>query len=230
MTWTIGSALRTTFVLVRDNFFAFFVTTLVVTTPLLVVDILEGGIVVSLAAGLLSNVLTAICLTVGTLQAMAGHRPDAAGLLRQIGRPNSGRLILLGIVQSLVIALGFMLVIPGIWVLALWMVATPAMVVDDLSVGAALDRSAALTRDRRWRTLGAFGACLVIAIVPLTIINYLAVELAGGTEGSLTEHVVMWLVGAVLGAVMGCLPTVLYALLLQEKDGTTIAQLAVDRG
>lgn len=230
MTWTIGSAVRTTVTLVRDNFFAFFVTTLVVTTPLLVVDIVQGGIVVSLAAGVLSNVLTAICLTVGTLQAMAGHRPDAAGLLRQIGRPNGGRLILLGIVQSLVVALGLTLLIPGIYVLALWMVATPAMVVDDLSVGAALDRSAALTRDRRWRTLGAFGACLIIAVVPLTIINYLVVELAGGAEGSLTEHIVMWLVGAVLGAVMGSLPTVLYALLRQEKEGTTIAQLAIDRG
>lgn|GEM_PF-6445341 len=230
MTWTVGSAVRATFALVRDNFFAFFVTTLVATTPLLVVDIIEGGIVVSLAAGLLSNVLTAICLTVGTLQAMTGHRPDVAGLLRQIGRPNSGRLILLGVVQSLVIALGFTLVIPGIWVLALWMVATPAMVVDDLSVGAALDRSAALTRDRRWRTLGAFGACLIIAVVPLSIVNYLAIELAGGAEGSFTDFIVTWLVGAVLGTVMGCLPTVLYALLLQEKDGTTIAQLAIDRG
>jgi len=230
VTWTVGSAVRATFALVRDNFFAFFVTTLVATTPLLVVDIIEGGIVVSLAAGLLSNVLTAICLTVGTLQAMTGHRPDVAGLLRQIGRPNSGRLILLGVVQSLVIALGFTLVIPGIWVLALWMVATPAMVVDDLSVGAALDRSAALTRDRRWRTLGAFGACLIIAVVPLSIVNYLAIELAGGAEGSFTDFIVTWLVGAVLGTVMGCLPTVLYALLLQEKDGTTIAQLAIDRG
>jgi hypothetical protein len=230
MTWTVGSAVRTTCTLVRDNFLAFFVTTLVVTTPLLIVDVIRGGIVVSLAAGVLSNVLTAICLTVGTLQAMAGHRPSAAGLLRQIGRPNGGRLILLGIVQSLVIALGFTLVIPGVWVLALWMVATPAMVVDDLSVGAALDRSAALTRNRRWRTLGAFGACLIVAVVPLAVINYLVIALAGGAAGSLTEHIVMWLVGAVLGAVMGSLPTVLYALLRQEKEGTTIAQLAIDRG
>ena len=230
MTWTVGSAVRATFALVRDNFSAFFVTTLVLTAPMLIADLIEGGMVVSLALGAVSNVLTALCLSVGTLQAMAGHRPDTAGLLRQLGRPNSGRLILLGIVQSLVIALGFTLVVPGVYVLALWMVAVPAMIVDNLSVGEALDRSSALTRDRRWRTLLAFAAVLVICVVPLTAIDYLLIWLVGGTEESVSGYFVTWLVGAVLGAVMGSLPAVLYGLLREEKEGMTVAQLATDLG
>ena len=39
MSWTIESALRTTFALVRDNFGPFFAATLAFTAPLLLVDL-----------------------------------------------------------------------------------------------------------------------------------------------------------------------------------------------
>src|SRR5262245_10368927 len=155
MSWTIESALRTTFALVRDNFGPFFATALVFTSPALLVNLLDGGLAVALIVSILTNVLVSLSLSVGIIRAMAGMPPpDSAALLRRVNRPQAGTVILLGIVQSVVIGLGFTLIVPGLWVLALWMVALPAMLVEHGDIGAALNRSTELTRNRRGRVLG----------------------------------------------------------------------------
>jgi Membrane domain of glycerophosphoryl diester phosphodiesterase len=226
MSWTIESALRTTFTLVRDNFGPFFAATLAFTAPSLLVDLVGGGLLISLVVGFITNVLVSISLTVGAIQAMAGKRPDFATLMRQANRPRSSTLILLGIVQSVVICLGFTLLVPGFWVLALWMVAMPAMLVEHKGVGDALNRSAELTRERRWRVLGTFVAGCLLAGVPLALVDFLLDRLIGFDEASAGYYILGWLTGAALATVLGSLPAVLYVLLRGEKEGVTLPQIA----
>ena len=216
MDWTIDSALRTTFPVLRNNFAAFYAATLVFTTPSLLVSLVDGGLVVSLVVAIIANVLVSVSLTVGTIQAMAGVRPAFATLMQQATRPDIGKLILLGIVQHVVIGLGLVaLIVPGLYVLCLWMVAMPAMIVERLAVGEALDRSVGLTRDRRWRVLGAFA----VLAIPLGVIA----ELLGASPG---EHILSWLIEAALATVLASLSAVLYALLRGEKEGVTPQQIA----
>ena len=95
------------------------------------------------------------------------------------------------------------------------MVALPAIIVERPTVGGALDRSAALTRERRWLVLGIF----VLVAIPAI----LAVEILGALTGIV---VVTWLLEAALSTVLVSLTVVLYASLRGEKEGVTPEQIA----
>ncbi len=220
MSWTIESALRTTFALLRDNFVAFFVATLVFTAPSLILSLLGVGYLVTLVVGLVANVLVMVSLNIGAIRAMGGMRSDIATLINSVNRPDLGRLILLGIVQNIVTMLGVIaFIVPGLWVLSLWMVAMPAMLVEHATVGGALDRSANLTQRRRWQVLGAF---LVVA-VPVVIVA----QVLGISTGA---FVLFWLIEAALATVLVSLSAVLYTLLCGEKEGATVVQIATALG
>ena len=59
-----------------------------------------------------------------------------------------------------------------------------AMIVERTTVGGALNRSANLTRERRWHVLGVVAGCVLIAVVPLAVIEYLLDEIVGVASGS----------------------------------------------
>lgn len=220
MTWNLDSALVTTFTLVRDNFMAFFAVALLFNAPSLVIGFIGGGFAVELVVSVVAHVLLTVCLTIGAIQAMAGARPGFIVLVQQINRPDLGKLLALGIVQNVVIMLGLIAFIaPGLYVLSLWMVAMPAIIVERSTVGGALDRSAALTRERRWLVLGTF---LLVAIPAI-----LVVEIVGTVTGI---FFVTWLLEAALSTVLVSLTVVFYALLRGEKEGTTPAQIAAALG
>jgi hypothetical protein len=217
MTWNLDSALVTTFTLVRANFAAFFAVALLFNAPSLVVGFIDGGFAVALVVGVVAHVLLTVCLTIGSIRAMAGARPSFTVLVQQINRPDLGKLLALGIVQNVVIMLGLIAFIaPGLYVLSLWMVAMPAIIVERSTVGGALDRSAALTRERRWLVLGIF----VLVAIPAILV----VEIVGTLTGI---SIVTWLLEAALSTVLVSLTVVLYALLRGEKEGTTPAEIAV---
>ena len=216
MTWNLDSVLLATFALVRANFMAFFAVALLFSAPSLVIGFTGGGYVVALVVGLIANILLTVSLTIGALQAMGGARPGFAILVQQINRPDLGKLLALGGVQHVVIMVGLMaLIAPGLFVLSLWMVALPAIIVERSTVGGALDRSAALTRGRRWLVLGIF---MLVAIPAI-----LVVEILGALTGIV---VVTWLLEAALSTVLVSLTVVLYASLRGEKEGVTPEQIA----
>ena len=220
MTWNLDTALVTTFTLVRDNFAAFFAVALLFNAPSLVIDLIGGGFAVELVVSVVAHVLLTVCLTIGAIRAMAGARPGFTVLVQQINRPDLGKLLALGIVQNVVIMLGLIAFIaPGLYVLSLWMVAMPAIIVERSTVGGALDRSAALTRERRWLVLGIF----VLVAIPAILV----VEIVGTLTGI---FFVTWLLEAALSTVLVSLTVVFYALLRGEKEGTTPAQIAAALG
>jgi hypothetical protein len=220
MTWNLDSALVTTFTLVRDNFAAFFAVALLFNAPSLIIGFVDDGFAVALVVGIVAHILLTVCLTVGAIQAMAGARPSFTLLVQQIKRPDLGKLLALGIAQNVVIMLGLMaLIAPGLYVLSLWMVAMPVLIVERSTVGGALDRSAALTRERRWLVLGIF----VLVAIPAILV----VEILGALTGI---AIVTWLLEAALSTVLVSLTVVFYALLRGEKEGVTPQQIAAAVG
>lgn len=220
MTWNLDSALVTTFTLVRDNFAAFFAVALLFNAPSLIIGFVDDGFAVALVVGIVAHILLTVCLTVGAIQAMAGARPSFTLLVQQIKRPDLGKLLALGIAQNVVIMLGLMaFIVPGLYVLSLWMVAMPALIVERSTVGGALDRSAALTRERRWLVLGIF----VLVAIPAILV----VEILGALTGI---AIVTWLLEAALSTVLVSLTVVFYALLRGEKEGVTPQQIAAAVG
>jgi hypothetical protein len=167
---------------------------------------------------LVAGVATTICLTWGALQAMAGRKPGWEAMLRQLQGPLIGRLLLLGIFQYLVIGVSAILIIPPFFLLPLWAVTIPAMMVERLEIGAAFQRSIDLTRNRRLQILGAFVLWVVIFAIGAVVIMAL---LGRGGLGLF----ILWVWAAVAGTVVHPLPAIFYVLLRGEKEGATVEQI-----
>ena len=216
--WTVGSVLERSYGLARDNFAAFVTVTLVFSAGSLVVDVLSLGLLAGLVH-MATGAATTICLTWGTLKALGGEPPAWEPMLRQVQGPRFWQVLLLGVILYLAIGLSAILVIPPFFLLPLWSVAIPAMMVEKSDIGSAFARSVDLTRDRRLRILGVF----VAAGVAVLLGGWILVALFGfGAIGNL----VLAIYGAVASTFIHPLSAILYTHLLAEKHGVMPAQVA----
>jgi hypothetical protein len=215
--WTVTSILERSYMLARDNFAAFFTVAVIFGAVSLVMNILSLGLLAGLV-GLVLSVATSICLTWGTLQAIAGRKPEWEPMLRQLQGPLFGRLLLLGCIQYFVIAVSAIVVIGPLFLIPLWAVTIPVMMVERTDVGGAFNRSMDLTAGRRLPILGVFLLWFVIFALGAIVIIAL---LGHGALGSL----VMWIYGALAGIVVHTLPAIFYVLLREEKEGATAGQI-----
>jgi len=211
------SVLEKSYAMARDNFGAFVTVTMVFAAVSLVVDVLSLGLLGGIIH-LVCSVATAICITWGALQAMGGRKPEWEPMLRRLQAPNFGMLLLLGCIQYFVIAISMILVVPPFFLLPLWAVAIPAMMVERTDIGGAFNRSVELTRHRRLPILGTFLLWAVIFGAGAVVI----VLLLG--HGPIS-HLVLWVYSAVAATVVQPLPAIFYVLLREEKEGATAEQI-----
>jgi hypothetical protein len=216
--WTVTSVLEQAYMMARDNFAAFVTVTLVFGAVALVMDILSLGLLAGLVH-LVVSVATSICITWGAFQVIAGRKPEWEPMLRQMQGPLFGRLLLLGCIQYFVIAASIIVVIGPLFLIPLWAVAIPAMMIERLGVGDALQRSMDLTAGRRLRILGAF----ILLIVILALGGWIIMVLLGFSP---IGHLVVWVYSAVASTVVQPLPAIIYVLLREEKEGVTAQQIA----
>jgi hypothetical protein len=215
--WTPISVLERSYALARENFTAFVTVTLVFSAVSLVAEVLTlgflGGII-----HLVVSVATAICLTWGTFQAIAGRKPEWEPMMRQLQAPLFGRMLGLGVMQYIVIGLSAFLVIGPFILLPLWAVTIPVMMVERTSIGDSFQRSMDLTQHRRLRILGTFVLLAVILILGAVVIMLV---LGGGA----LSRLVLVIYAAVASTVMQPLPAIVYVLLREEKEGLTAGQI-----
>jgi hypothetical protein len=143
-------------------------------------------------------------------------------------------LIGLGILHSLAVAVGFMLlIVPGVMLYMMWSVAAPALVAERNSVFAAFGRSRFLTRGARWKI---FALQLVIIVIYGMVSSSLGVMLiaVNGIEaaGNIGQTLPLWylavsaVIQTILAAIWGALQTSLYVELRDWKDGPDADALA----
>jgi hypothetical protein len=90
---------------------------------------------------------------------------------RSIARTHS--LFGLSVLSGLGIGLGLVaLIVPGLFLIALWFVAVPACAVEQLTAKAAMSRSVELTRGNRMRLLAIAGVGGAVCAVPLLILGF----------------------------------------------------------
>lgn len=216
--WSVVSVLEKAYAMARDNFAAFVTVTIIFAAVSLVVDVLSLGLLGGLVH-LVCSVATAICITWGALQAMAGRKPEWEPMLRRLQAPNVAMLLVLGCIQYFVIAISAILVIPPFFLLPLWAVTIPVMMVERTDIGGAFNRSMDLTRHRRLPILGAFLLWAVIfgagAVVIVLLLGYGPIA-----------RLVLWVYSAVAATVVQPLPAIFYVLLREEKEGATAEQIA----
>jgi hypothetical protein len=209
---SVGETLRETFAIYRDQ--------AGVLLPVAFWLFLVAGIVEALTSDLLALfwIGTVVSLTVGIL-----YQGMVVGLVRDVrdGRRDSsvGDLVrsvlpvfwpLLG--ASFLTALGiggglFLLVVPGIYLLTVWAVVAPAIVIERRRVTDALGRSRQLVRGNGWPVLGAVAVGSGIALVATLGLNALGAAIV---EGAIVDVVFTVLAQTLAAPVAALIASVLY--------------------
>ena len=80
-------------------------------------------------------------------------------------RPKLGTIIIAGILLGLAIAIGFLLlIVPGLFLLTIWIAVIPAIVLEDRDIGEAFGRSRELVRGNGWNVFGVIILTFLILI------------------------------------------------------------------
>lgn len=183
------------------------------------------GLFASLIGGFLLQVAV-VQATVADLNGRKAALSAGLGLGLQLFLPLLGLGMIVGILSGLA---SMLLLVPGLILMVMWSVATPALVVERRGVMASLQRSRDLTRNNRWTIFG-----LLFVYLAVYLLIYFAMGAVGGALGagsvltptSVTTSVVTLITG-VFGAVIGATGVaVIYSELRANKEGVGPEQLA----
>lgn len=173
---------------------------LAVTVAGLVVAILYQGMVVNLVKDV-----------------QDGRRDSSIGELMRSVMPVFLPLIGAGVLVGIGVGVGFvLLVVPGLYLLTVWAVVAPAIVIERRGVTDALGRSRRLVRGNGWRVLGVLLVAFLIGIVAAVVLSQLAEAIA---DGPILEVVFSALASTVTAPIEALVASVLYFRLLAiERD------------
>jgi hypothetical protein len=230
----VGAVLNRTSSVLSRNFLTFFVVTIVAYLPLLLIpgsiagtapEPTAGGVGLIFLGGFLTMVLGMLSQAVvlyGAFQDMRGRSVNLGESLK-VGLRRFFPIVGLAILMSLGMMIGFLLlIIPGFILFAMWFVATPPCVVEQLGPFRSLGRSSQLTKGHRWKVFGLFIVLLLISAVIGGGVNMVLRQL-GSTVltiiGSLTWN-------GVWGALYSIAVVVTYHDLRVAKEGVDIEHIA----
>lgn len=133
----------------------------------------------------------------GAIAAEAGLRRPAMGAVKARLAGRWAALLPVALASTAIVAVGsLLLIVPGIIAYVTLLFAGIAVSVEGLTGGAALRRSAELTRGRRWRL---FGIILLIGLI-VGVIDLAASSLVNGLVGVHSTSG-LWITGTISGAV-----------------------------
>jgi hypothetical protein len=154
-----------------------------------------------------------------------GRRDATVGQLIQAARPVIGKLILVGIVAGIGIAIGFILIIiPGLILITIWSVFAPVIVLERPPGLGALGRSRELVRGNGWQVFGVIVVLVIGVGIVAAIIE--AIGDAGGTGVGIVVRVIVQILTAPISALAA---SVLYFELRGPAAAPTLGESAVER-
>lgn len=143
-----------------------------------------------------------------------GTEPSVGALFRAVA-PVVGPLILASLLASIGIVLGLvLLIVPGLFLLTIWAVVAPVVVVERPGILPAFGRSQQLVKGHGWRVLGTL-LLLVLLLFAAAIVGGAVATGLGEVAGSF----VLVLVGALASTVLALGTSVLYFRLLAAESG-----------
>jgi hypothetical protein len=154
-----------------------------------------------------------------------GRRDSSMGALFESAVPVLGSLILAGILAGIGITIGFILIIiPGLFLLTIWALIAPAIVVERTGVGGAFSRSRELVRDNGWQVFGVLVILFVIQFVVTLILTTLIVGLTASVIGAVAAQLIAYVLIAPLSALAAA---TMYFELRRIKEAAPAAPAAV---
>jgi hypothetical protein len=204
----VGNVLTRTFETYRDQF------TLLIPAALALffVVALLNGLVLS-GGGVLATILVLLIGTVATywFQGMVveavrdildGRRDHTVGSLFQSAMPVILPLFLVGLLAGIGIAIGFILLIaPGLYLLTIWAVLAPVVVVERAGVFDAFGRSRGLVKGTGWQVFGVIVILFLITAAASAIVQAIFVGIADSFIGYFLADLIVRVLVAPLSAI-----------------------------
>lgn len=183
-----------------------------------ILEALIGESVAILAVALLTLALVFLYqgMVVGLVRDVRDGRRDnsISELLRSV-LPVLMPLIGAGLLTAVGIVFGFvLLVVPGVYLLTIWAVTAPVIVVERRGVFDALGRSRQLVRGNGWPVLGTFLVAILIGLVVTFALNAVG---KGISDGPILDVVFYALASTVTAPIEALVASVLYFRLLELK-------------
>jgi hypothetical protein len=125
-----------------------------------------------------------------------GRRDLTMGETFQRVRPKLGTLIVAGILAGIAIAIGLVLfIVPGVFLLVIWCLIVPVIVLERKGVMEAFGRSRELVRGNGWNVFGVIILCLLIwiavSIVVALLVSFFSDEIRGFLQSLVTNTLVV---------------------------------------
>ena len=209
---SVGGVINETFSIYGENLGPLIASALIV---FVVVGIASG--LLTNAGGIILGVLALIVSLVGQAiyvgfvvnlveDVRDGRRDHSMGDLFSAASPAIPALIGFGILFAIGVGIGFvLLIIPGLFLITMWCVGAPAIVVEKIGVFDAFGRSWGLVKQNGWSV---FGALLVTLIIVFAIQFVLAlIGTAIGLGGVLVANIIS---GAITAPIFAIAVTVIY--------------------
>jgi hypothetical protein len=154
-----------------------------------VVEALLGGLlgVVGALLAAVVSIIAAFLLQAALVKAVEDVRDGrvdlSLGETLQAARPAVGSVAITSILAGLAIALGLILfIVPGLFLLTIWAVIVPVIVLEGAGVGAAFGRSQQLVSGYRWNVFGTLVVVFLLLIVVDIVISLILSPLTDSVQ------------------------------------------------
>jgi hypothetical protein len=141
------------------------------------------GLLISFVASIVGTFWLQGALVEAVQDVRDGKQDLSIGEIFSRVRPRLGALIVAGILAGLGIAVGFvLLIVPGLYLLTIWSVIVPSIVVEGKSAGESFGRSRELVRGYGWNVFGVIIITIAAVIVASLIVTILTFWLPDGFD------------------------------------------------
>jgi hypothetical protein len=190
----------------------------------LIVAIVNGiaaGSLVLLPIGLAVSIIAATLYTGMVVSLVSdvqdGRRDYSVGDLVNSAAPVILPLIGAGLLAGIGIGIGFLLfVVPGLFLMTIWAVIAPVIVLERTGILQAFGRSRELVRGDGWRVFGVIVSVVIIVFVVRAILGAIAV---GIDDSALARIVFDWIGSSLTAPITAIVAAVIYFHLKAVKEG-----------
>jgi hypothetical protein len=196
------------FEIYRHQFGLLIPAALVVFVPVAVLS----GLIYAGGVTLLGALLVAAIATVATywFQGMVveaardildGRRDHSVGSLVRSAAPVVGPLVVAGILAGIAIGIGLiLLIVPGLFLLTIWAVLAPVIVIERRSAIEAFGRSRELVRGHAWQVFGVIAVLFILQFIVAAVIQSIADSVSDSFAGYAVADLLLRLLIAPLSA------------------------------